>query len=312
MSYQQPLFDESDLTRVINVASIPHLSPFRYPGGKTWLVPQIRRWLWERRVKPAEFIEPFAGGGIVGLTVAAEELADHVTLIELDEDIAAVWQVILGDDGEWLADKIVGFNLTKASLASELNKRACSLRQRAFQTILKNRTNHGGILAAGSGVLKNGENGKGILSRWYPETLRKRILKMQAYKKRVSFVQADGIETIIKLSKRKDVAFFIDPPYTVGGKRAGARLYKHFQLDHPKLFEVVSKIAGDFLMTYDDALDVRKLAERHNFDTEPIAMSGTHHREMKELLIGRNLDWARNGSRDKRRRLQAYASEASV
>ena len=28
---------------VINVASVPHRSPFRYPGGKTWLVPHVRR-----------------------------------------------------------------------------------------------------------------------------------------------------------------------------------------------------------------------------------------------------------------------------
>ena len=24
---------------VINVSAVPHRSPFRYPGGKTWLVP---------------------------------------------------------------------------------------------------------------------------------------------------------------------------------------------------------------------------------------------------------------------------------
>ena len=26
-------------TEPVNVASVPHRSPFRYPGGKTWLVP---------------------------------------------------------------------------------------------------------------------------------------------------------------------------------------------------------------------------------------------------------------------------------
>jgi DNA adenine methylase len=296
MSYQQRFFGESELNCVVNVASVPQRSPFRYPGGKTWLIPQIRRWLYRKQIKPVELIEPFAGGGIVGLTVAAEELAGRVLLVELDEEIAAVWQVILGDGGEWLANRIVKFRLTRESLHAELKKQGDSLRQMAFQTILKNRTYHGGILAPGSGALKNGENGKGILSRWYPETLRKRILEIQTYKERISFVRGDGIEVIRKNAKCKDVAFFIDPPYTAGGKRAGARLYKHFQLDHPSLFEEVSKISGDFLMTYDDALDVRRLAEKNNFDTELIAMTGTHHREMRELLIGKNLDWARSCS----------------
>src|SRR5712671_8236811 len=58
--------------RVINVSAVPHRSPFRYPGGKTWLVPYVRQWLSSRAPKPEELIEPFAGGAIVGLTVAFE------------------------------------------------------------------------------------------------------------------------------------------------------------------------------------------------------------------------------------------------
>ena len=29
----------------VNVASVPQRSPLRYPGGKTWLVPEIRKYL---------------------------------------------------------------------------------------------------------------------------------------------------------------------------------------------------------------------------------------------------------------------------
>src|SRR5713226_5124115 len=91
---------------VVNVASVPQLSPFRYPGGKTWLVPYIRRWLslFIRQqnnlapIRSAEFIEPFAGGGIISLTVAAENLANHITMIEIDEDVAAVWQTIFHEE----------------------------------------------------------------------------------------------------------------------------------------------------------------------------------------------------------------------
>jgi hypothetical protein len=31
--------------KVVNVSTVPHRSPFRYPGGKTWLVPRVRDWL---------------------------------------------------------------------------------------------------------------------------------------------------------------------------------------------------------------------------------------------------------------------------
>ena len=89
--------------------------------------------------------------------------------------------------------------------------------------------------------------------------------------------------------------FFIDPPYTAGGKRAGSRLYTHSEIDHDKLFSICEKLRGDFLMTYDNAEEVRALAERHGFETKSVAMKNTHHAEMDELLIGRNLDWVEDG-----------------
>lgn len=109
--WQPTLFNDTE--RVINVASVPQRSPFRYPGGKTWLVPRIRQWLNSLPYQPVEFIEPFAGGGIVSLTVAAEELACHVRMVELDPFVAAVWETILQDNGgrEWLAQTIVSFEL---------------------------------------------------------------------------------------------------------------------------------------------------------------------------------------------------------
>ncbi|MBZ5702771.1 MAG: DNA adenine methylase [Acidobacteriia bacterium] len=291
--YQQTLFEDDCLSKVINVASIPLRSPFRYPGGKTWLVPQVRRWLWNKKKKPTELIEPFTGGGIIALTVAAENLAKHVTMVELDDEIAAVWQTILGKEAKWLVDSILTYKLSRDVLYEDLQKKPKSRREMAFQTILKNRTFHGGILAPGSGFLKNGENGRGILSRWYPQTLAKRILNIEAIRDRISFIQGDGIGVISKASARPGVAFFIDPPYTASGKKAGRRLYTHFELDHERLFQVVSKVSGDFLMTYDDAEGVRELARSHSFDTELVSMKNTHHAEMRELLIGPNLSWAR-------------------
>lgn len=286
---QASLFEHQ---RIVNVASVPQRSPFRYAGGKTWLVPRIRQWLGSLPERPAELIEPFAGGGIVSLTAAAEELAEHVTMVELDEQVAAVWRTIL-DDGAWLAEKILTFQLTYDSLVETLSKRPRSVREKAFQTILKNRTYRGGILAAGSAPLKYGEGGKGISSRWYPETLKRRILEINLIRDRITFIKGDGLKVIKQNINRADVALFIDPPYTAGGKRAGSRLYTHSDLDHEDLFRVVSKVKGDFLMTYDDSDHVRMLARRFGFDTELVAMKNTHHAALKELLIGQNLNWAR-------------------
>jgi DNA adenine methylase len=150
---QESLFKEHaspERRRVVNVASVKQRSPFRYPGGKTWLVPEVALWLSRKNRKAGHFVELFAGGGIVGLTVAAEGLADHVTMIELDPDVASVWYTIFSDDAEWLARRILTFDLTSEHLQETLSRPTATTREKAFQTILKNRTYHGGILAPGS------------------------------------------------------------------------------------------------------------------------------------------------------------------
>jgi DNA adenine methylase len=279
--------------QIVNVASVVHRSPFRYPGGKTWLVPKIKQWLASLSFHPVEFIEPFAGGAIIGLTVAFEALANHVKLVEIDEKVGAVWQAVIEEEyGEWLAEKIETFELTIENVTVLLARDNLSLCERAFQTIVHNRVSRGGILAKGSGIIKRGENGKGLASRWYPQALSKRIRHIHKIRDRLSFVWGDGLKIIEQNSDRSNIVFFIDPPYTAGsGKRAGRRLYTHFELDYDLLFELLEAVQGDFLMTCDDDKSVRKLAARHRFTIRSIAMRTAHHAEKTELLIGRDLDW---------------------
>jgi len=235
--------------------------------------------------KAINFYEPFVGGGIVGLTIAFEQLAKDITLVELDVDVASVWKTILSNDYKWLANKIVNFDLTQQSAERELNTIATSTRDQAFQTILRNRISHGGILAPGAGNLKYGEGGKGILSRWYPYTLFKRIYAIGEIQDRIRFIEGDGLDFIRLHLNQSNAVFFIDPPYTAGGKKAGSRLYTHYLIDHEELFNLASQIKGDFLMTYDNSNEVYELAKRYNFNIRMIAMNNTHHAQMTELLI---------------------------
>jgi len=292
---QQALFpgfyDEAGKPKPVNVASVPQRSPFRYPGGKTWFVPTFRNWMAQIHPKPRILVEPFAGGGIISLTALFENLVDRVVMAELDDEIAAVWESIVNGDAKWLADRILNFQLTKEAVIQEITKRSKSQREKAFQTILKNRTLHGGILAEGSGFIKYGENGKGIRSRWYPATLAKRFMNLNHVAHRIDFRSGDGVKVIQEFASRSDAAFFIDPPYTAGGKKAGKRLYKHSEIDHEHLFTVCESVKRDFLMTYDNADEVKLMARTHGFNMRLIPMTNTHHATMEELVIGKNLSW---------------------
>lgn len=225
-------------------------------------------------------------------------------MVELDEDVAAVWKCILEDDAEALALRVREFDVSVESVREELAKPVNSDLQRAFNTVLRNRTFHGGILAPGSGLIKSGENGKGIQSRWYPDTLSRRILSIAEIKERFDFLQGDGICVLEGVEDASAVAF-IDPPYTAGGrgKRAGRRLYKYNELDHERLFRATASLGGDFLMTYDNDPEVVEMARACGFDTTVVPMKNTHHAEMVELLIGRDVEWARRMLAPAERRL---------
>lgn len=291
MSSQQLSMFSPSLDHAINVSKVPQRSPFRYPGGKTWFVPYVRLWLSAQRYRPSTFFELFAGGAIVGLTVAFENLADKVVLVERDDQIASVWKTILSNQASWLARRICEFHLSRANAERIIESVPRSCRERAFQTILKNRIFHGGILAEGSGMMKNGENGKGLLSRWYPETIARRIMQITKFRNRIEFVEGDALKFLSIIPDGMESVVFIDPPYTAGGKRAGKRLYRFFDIDHIKLFELMSARESEFLMTYDNAFEVRAMAEAHHFEYRTVAMKNTHHESMKELVISRNLHW---------------------
>src|SRR5687767_2397784 len=92
-----------------NVSTVPQLSPFRYPGGKTWLIPLLRKWLAVNGGPNIHFVEPFAGGAIMSLTAVNENLVRRATLLELDEDVSTVWDTILSDRSSVLSRRIRTF-----------------------------------------------------------------------------------------------------------------------------------------------------------------------------------------------------------
>lgn len=290
MKNQLTLFemDEQSIGKAItNVASVPQRSPFRYPGGKTWLIPTVRLWLKQENKIATELIEPFAGGGIVSLTAAFEKMAEQITMVELDEEISAVWEIILNGKNEWLAEKIYAYELTYENVKAELNNPNKKLQDIAFCTILKNRVFHGGIIAKGSGMIKNGENGKGISSRWYPKTLRDRILAINFVKDRINFISGDAFAVLEQNLNNKNAYFFIDPPYTIAGKR----LYTYFDIDHENLFKLTSQLKGKFMLTYDDTLEIRQLADKYQLQYRTIPMKTTLHFEKNEIIISDNFSW---------------------
>lgn len=275
-------------TQPINVAQVAQLSPLRYPGGKTWLIPEIKAWIRNLPKKPRTVVEPFAGGAIAGLSIAAENLADEVILVERDPAVSALWELVVhGTDleAEALFQKVLEFDMSTENVDAALSTYATSLPMKAFATIVKNRVNRGGILAPGASRMKSGENGKGLKSRWYPETLVRRMRMIRSFRHRLRALSGDAFDLFPMMREEADTAWFVDPPYTASGKSAGNRLYVFSEIDHDQLFLEMSRCAGPVMMTYDDAPEVKALAERYGFAIKHVPMKTTHHAVKNELLL---------------------------
>ena len=222
----------------------------------------------------------------MSLTAVMENLVEHCVMLDLDPDVAAFWHAVLRE-GETLAQRVEAFQPTRERVEALMQTVPVSILDHGFRTLVLNRTRRSGILAPGAALIRRGEKGQGLLSRWYPDTLARRIRAIQPFAARIAFAQGDAMSLLPPLLHGwgRRVALFVDPPYTAGGKRAGQRLYAHHELDHERLFDLLACDGGSFLLTYDAAPAIEKLVIHHGFHAVRVAMKNAHHVHVPELVI---------------------------
>jgi DNA adenine methylase len=261
------------------------LSPFRYPGGKSRLRATIINWISQLGFRPTHFVEPFAGGASVGLAIAELDLADHVTLAEIDPDVSAVWDVVLNGQATAFADQIRAFRLSRSTAAEVIAREPTDQLSRAFRCLLLNRISRAGIMAPGAGWLNRGEHDHGIASRWYPKTLSDRVTLTNALRDRITFVQRDGLQVLEQFAKEARAVAFVDPPYIVKGRGAGKRLYAHHDVGCDKLFKIVRAFSGAMIITYHRSVVVKRLSNEAGLELHTIKVQTGHTRPKRELIM---------------------------
>ena len=68
----------------------------------------------------------------------------------------------------------------------------------------------------------------------------------------MTFVEGNGLDLIEEHKADAEASFYIDPPYTL----AARRLYKVWQINHARLFATMAECRGDFLMSYDNTVEM--------------------------------------------------------
>ncbi|TQP96866.1 DNA adenine methylase, partial [Vibrio cholerae] len=59
-------------------------SPLRYPGGKTAITPMVSDIIGANNLRSAHYVEPYAGGAGLALSLLFNKVVPHIHLNDLD------------------------------------------------------------------------------------------------------------------------------------------------------------------------------------------------------------------------------------
>ncbi len=238
-------------------------SPFRYPGGKSQLSGFIRIAIRNLEIRNCTYVEPFAGGAGVAITLLLDRSVERVVINDYDKAIYSFWRAIK-QEPERLIERVLKTPVTMEEWykQKEVYSSATSYSlDLAYATLFLNRTNRSGILTAGPiGGYSQSGNWK-LDVRFNREAIAEKINAIAKERNRIEVYNKDIISFLRNYSgKFKENSFFyFDPPYY----NKGQKLYKNFfaPRDHQRIHDVITKeIVAPWIITYDD---VDKIADMY-------------------------------------------------
>jgi DNA adenine methylase len=237
-----------------------YTSPLRYPGGKGKLAGFIKLVMLENELIGREYVEPYAGGAAVALSLLYEDYASHIHINDLNRSVAAFWTAVLEHTDE-LCARIADTPVTVREFARQREIQAqenVSILDLAFSTLFLNRTSRSGIITGGiiGGIEQTGR--WKIDARFARDDLIRRIQKVARHRSRITVTCQDAAELITtRLPGLPDAFLYLDPPYYVKGKG----LYQNYYTpaDHARIARLVAGIRQPWVVSYDAAADIRSL-----------------------------------------------------
>ncbi|MFZ5452449.1 MAG: DNA adenine methylase [Thermodesulfobacteriota bacterium] len=236
-------------------------SPLRYPGGKWRFAIFFENIIRLNGLNRTQYIEPYAGGASLALSLLFKDLVSEIHLNDLDPAIYAFWHSVLTRNRDFiqLLDEtpVTPEERTKQKAIYAKRPMADNFAL-GFATFFLNRTNH-------SGILKNGGmiGGKNQCGRWKIDArfnrseLRRRIERIGNFGDRIHISCEDAIEFLRNHNFAETNLIYLDPPYY----RSGRRLYlnAYTPSDHKAVSEYILGLRFPWIVSYDDVPEIRGL-----------------------------------------------------
>lgn len=274
------------------VPSYRHLSPLRYPGGKSNYYAFLAQVIKENGLNDCTYYEPYAGGAGAALRLLDSGYVSHIHLNDADYRIFYFWDSVINQTERFI-DKILKIEVSidewkrQRDIVDSPNGHGRF--EIGFATFLMNRCNRSGIIK-GSGPIGGLEQNSlyAIDARFNRSGLAKRIKRIAKLGNAISLSNQDGINflkgTLPRGLERKNTFIYLDPPYV----SMGSRLYLNdlTRRDHAILSKyLMLQKTVSWLLSYDNHDLIRNLYSTVEVREVQFRYSLNSHALAKELII---------------------------
>lgn len=264
-----------------------YVSPLRYPGGKLKVANYIKKVLDENDLHDGVYIEPYAGGASVALTLLFSEYAHTIMINDIDRSIYAFWYSVLNETEalcRLISDTEVNMDTWYIQHEIQEHKTEEDLLSLGFSTFFLNRSNRSGILSAGVIGGKNQTGKYKIDARYNKSDLIERIETIADYSDRIVLTNLDAVALIESLTNPANNMFcYLDPPYY----NKGQDLYLNYYVDedHRQIADAIKDYKGKWIISYDAVPFIKILYKEFRQKEFYLSYSAGNPAKGKEIMV---------------------------
>lgn len=237
------------------------------------------------------FYEPYAGSASLSLMLLENDVVKNAVINERDPLLYSFWDAVFHYTDELIhLIEHTPVTLETWYLISEYRQPQHLIGktpvEKGFAGLFLNRTNFSGILKANPLGGKKQTSQYKIDCRFNKDRIIESIIELSGFSDRISIHGDDALDFLkseLKYKRRNACFVYLDPPYY----KAGPELYRYYYTkeDHKNLAGYIKKQAFNWLISYDDDPEIRKLYKKSQFVDLYLDYSVRTSKRGAEILI---------------------------